>query len=426
MKKLFLTILSFIFCFNLMAQNPTPAPANKGSILITGGIIHVGNGNVIENGFIRIEGNKIVSIGNMTNVRLMKADKMISASGKHIYPGLIAPNTNTGLSEIELVRSTNDVMEVGTLNPSVRSIIAYNTDSKIIPTLKANGVLMAQTVPQGGMVSGQSSVVQLDAWNWEDAVYKIDEGMHIRFPSMTIYKGAEKADDPNAGWKEQMNELRKLLNDTKAYVQGNRDETNLKLEAMKPVLNGSRKAYVHVHTAKEILGAIAFIKEFNLNAVLVEAEECYMVLDQIKQSNIPVILSSTHALPTRNDDDVQQPYKTPNQLQKAGILFCLSHKDWSGNQRNLAFQAGTAAAYGLTKEQALSTVTLNTAKILGIDKTCGSLEEGKDATLLICDGDVLDMKSNKIEKALIQGREISMDNIQKQLNEKYKKKYGVE
>ncbi|MFM2223973.1 MAG: hypothetical protein RJA07_175 [Bacteroidota bacterium] len=426
MKKLFLTILSFIFCFNLMAQNPTPTPANKGSILITGGTIHVGNGNVIENGFIRIEGNKIVSIGDMTNVRLMKADKMISASGKHIYPGLIAPNTNTGLSEIELVRSTNDVMEVGTLNPSVRSIIAYNTDSKIIPTLKANGVLMAQTVPQGGMVSGQSSIVQLDAWNWEDAVYKMDEGMHIRFPSMTIYKGAEKADDPNAGWKEQLNELRKLLNDAKAYAQGNIDETNLKLEAMKPVLNGNRKAYFHVHTAKEILSAIAFINEYKLNAVLVEAEECYMVLDQIKQSNIPVILSSTHALPTRNDDDVQQPYKTPSQLQKAGILFCLSHKDWSGNQRNLAFQAGTAAAYGLTKEQALSAVTLSTAKILGIDKTCGSLEEGKDATLLICNGDVLDMKSNKIEKALIQGREISMDNIQKQLNEKYKKKYGVE
>jgi imidazolonepropionase-like amidohydrolase len=426
MKKYFSFLIFILVSIITNAQNPVPSKPNEGTILITGATIHVGNGEIIENGFIRINKNKIESIGSMTNVRLAKADRMIDAQGKQIYPGIIAPNTNLGLSEIELVRSTNDVSEVGTLNPSVRSIIAYNTDSKIIPTLKSNGILMAQTVPQGGMVSGQSSVVQLDAWNWEDAVYKIDEGMHIRFPSMTNYRTTEKNDDANAPWKEQLNELRKLFSDALAYSQVYRTDINLKLEAMQPVIHRTRKAYFHVHTVKEILSALSFIAEYKLNAVLVEAEESYLVTNQIKESKVPVILSSTHALPSRNDDDIQQPYKTPAMLQKAGILFCLSHKDWSGNQRNLAFQAGTAVAYGLSKEDALQAITLNTAKILNIDKTCGSLEEGKDATLLICSGDLLDMQSSKIEKALIQGREVSLDNTQKQLYEKYKKKYGVE
>ncbi len=428
MKRIIVVSLLIVFVFAKIsfAQNPTPAPANIGSILISGGTIHVGNGKIIENGFIRIEKNKIVSMGSMTNIRLMKADRMIDATGKQIYPGLIAPNTTLGLLEIEEARATRDNVEVGNLNPNVRSIIAFNTDSKIIPTVKFNGVLMAQIVPQGGLVSGLSSVVQLDAWNWEDAVMLMDGGLHIRFPSLTVYRGTENNDEINVRWKQQLNELEQLFNDAKSYAASEKKENkNLKLDAVVPVLSGIRKAYVHVHTAKEILAAMAFIKKFNLSGVLVDAEESYLVASEIAAAKIPVILSSTHSMPQRNDDDIQQPYKTPTVLQRAGVLFCLEHKDWSGNQRNLAFVAGTAAAYGLQKEEALQSITLNAAKILGIDNLAGSLEEGKDATLLICSGDLLDMKSNKIETAMIGGRIVSLENGQKHLYEKYKKKYGV-
>ncbi len=428
MKKIISVSLFIVVAFAKFsfAQNPTPAPANTGSILISGGTIHVGNGKIIENGFIRIEKNKIVSIGSMTNIRLMKADKMIDANGKQIYPGLIAANTTLGLLEIEEARATRDNAEVGNLNPNVRSIIAYNTDSKIIPTVKFNGVLMAQIVPQGGLVSGLSSVVQLDAWNWEDAVMLMDGGLHIRFPSLTVYRGAENNEEINNRWKQQMNELEQLFNDAKSYAASEKkDSKNLKLEAVVPVLSGVCKAYMHVHSAKEILAAMAFIKKFNLNGVLVDAEESYLVAREIADAKIPVILSSTHSMPQRNDDDIQQPYKTPTVLQRAGVLFCLEHKDWSGNQRNLAFVAGTAAAYGLQKEEALQSITLNAAKILGIDNLAGSLEEGKEATLLICSGDLLDTKSSKIETAMIGGRIVSLENGQKHLYEKYKKKYGV-
>jgi len=424
MKRVFVLMFCAVMKFSF-AQNPTPAPANTGSILISGGTIHVGDGTIIENGFIRIEKNKIVSIGSMTNVRLMKADKMIDATGKQIYPGLIALNTTLGLLEIEEARATRDNNETGVLNPNVRSIIAYNTDSKIIPTVKSNGVLLAQVVPQGGWVSGLSSVTQLDAWNWEDAVVNMDEGLQINFPSLTVYRGSENSDELNNRLK-QINEIEQLFNDAKSYANDSTKKVeNLKLAAVVPCLNGSRKVYMHVHTAKEILAAIGFIKKYKLNGVLVEAEESYLVANEIADAKIPVVLTTTHSMPMRNDDDIQQPYKTPGILQKAGVLFCLTHKDWSGNQRNLAFQAGTAAAYGLTKEQALQAITINAAKIVGIDKNYGTLEAGKDATLLICSGDLLDMQSSKVEKAFIAGREVVLANTQLHLYEKYKKKYGV-
>ena len=428
MKKIIVVSLFVVVAFAKIsfAQNPTPTPTNTGSILISGGTIHVGNGKIIENGFIRIEKNKIVSIGSMTNIRLQKADKMIDANGKQIYPGLIAANTTLGLQEIEEARATRDNVEVGNLNANIRTIIAYNTDSKIIPTVKSNGILLVQIVPQGGLVSGLSSVTQLDAWNWEDAVVKMDEGLHINFPSLTIYRGAENNDELNNRWKQQLNELEQLFNDAKSYaVSEKKENKNLKLEAVVPLLSGIRKAYVHVHTAKEILLAIVFIQKYKLNGVLVGAEECYLVANEIAAAKIPVILISTHAMPNRNDDDIQQPYKTPASLQKAGVLFCITHKDWSGNQRNLAFQAGTAAAYGLSKEEALQSITLNAAKILGIDNSVGSLEEGKDATLIICSGDVMDMQQSKVQKAFIGGREVSLYSTQKQLYEKYQNKYGV-
>ena len=389
-----------------------------------GATIHIGDGKtVIPNGYVQIYKGKIVGLGACDTLKVPKDAKVRDFSGKQIYPALIACNTNIGLQEIELARPTRDEQEVGDLNPNVRSLIAYNTDSKIGPTLRTNGVLMVQTVPDGGLVCGQSSVFKLDAWNWEDAAYRMDDGLHIHWPSMELARLAEgSSEDPNKGWTEALRTLTQLFEDAKAYGK-NPNPVNLKLAAMQKVLSREQKLYIHLHTAKEILAAFEFIAKYNLDAVLVDAEEAYLLANQIAAKKIPVIIGTTHALPNRTDEDIQQPYKTPAQLYRAGVLVAIQHKNWSGNQRNLPFAAGTAAAYGLLPEEALQCITLNAAAVLGIADKTGSITLGKDANLIVSEGDVLDMKSSIISYACLTGQSVNLRNVQTDLYEKYLKHY---
>jgi imidazolonepropionase-like amidohydrolase len=389
-----------------------------------GTTIHVGDGKtLIQNGFVSFYQGKIVAVGSCDTLKIPENAVVKTFIGKHIYPALIACNTNIGLQEIELARPTRDEQEVGELNPNVRALIAYNTDSRIGPTLRTNGVLMVQTVPDGGLVTGQSSIFKLDAWNWEDAAYRMDDGLHIHWPSMELPRLPEGSnEDPNKGWTEALNTLNKLFEDAKVYGQ-NPYPVNLKLAAMQKALKREQKVYIHLHTAKEILAAFEFIAKYNLDAVLVDAEEAYLLANQLEAKKIPVIIGTTHALPNRTDDDIQQPYKTPAQLYKAGVLVAIQHKNWSGNQRNLPFAAGTAAAYGLLPEQALQCITLNAASVLGIADRTGSISVGKDANLIVSEGDVLDMKSSIIVDACLVGMPVQLRNSQTELYEKYLKHY---
>jgi imidazolonepropionase-like amidohydrolase len=385
-----------------------PAVAQKQAVLLTNATIHVGNGQVIEHGSIAFANGKITAIG--ANAQGAAGAQVIDVQGQHIYPGIIAPASDLGLTEVEAVRSTNDYNEVGEINPSVRALVAYNTDSKVINTLRANGILLAQTVPEGGLLSGTSSVVQLDAWNWEDAAYKTDDGQHLYMPqllpSSNPFQAARQtpAKDRVKEALEKIEQLRAFLREAQAYAQESKHaEANLKFESLRKLFTKEQKLYIHCNLVKEILLGIDIAKEFGFDAVIVGGADSWLVADILKQQNIPVILVQPHSLPTTQDDDVDQPYKTAAQLQKAGVLFCISNEGF-WQQRNLMFEAGTASAYGLTKEEALSAVTLNTAKILGIDKVTGSLEVGKDANIAVSAGDILDMKSNKVTHAFIQGR----------------------
>ena len=401
------------------------------------GIAHIGNDSVIQNSIIGIKAGKIVLVADATTAKIDPSgyDEVIDASGKHIYPGFIAPNSTLGLTEIESVRATNDFRETGTTLPNVRSLIAYNTDSKIIPTVRTNGVLLAQITPRGGLVSGTSSVVVLDGWNWEDAAYKIDDGIHINWPTIQSRKYLDEDNifpgpfEKNKDYIQQTNLLKKLFADAKAYNENQtKEETNLRFEAMKGLYNGTQTLFIHSNTVKEMVEAINFVKENKITRVaIVGGKESWMITDLLKQNNISVIVSRVHDLPTYPEDDVDLPYKLPYLLQKAGVLFCLNNEGdmEAPGARNLPFLAGTASAYGLTKEQALKSITLNAAKILGIDKTTGSIEQGKDATLFISTGDALDMKSNNVEKAFVKGNSIDLKNDQTELYEKYKKKYGI-
>ncbi len=434
MKKIFLSILVLGTMLSANSQsNVLPAAAQKTVIAIKNATVHTGEGTVIENATIVIENGKITAVGK--DVKIPAGAEVTDAAGKQVYPGLVLPTSNLGLIELSSIKASNDVKEIGDMNPNIRSIVAYNTDSKVINTLRSNGILAANVIPQGDFLAGSSSVVQLDAWNWEDAALQMDGGMHLYMPTLmprpTFGRGGFGG--PNAGVQptdpvkeglEKIEKLKSFFKEAKAYQAAGAGETNLKFEAVKNLFTKKQKFYVHANTVRQMLVALDFVKEFGFDVVIVGASEGWQMADLLKQHGVSVILNQLHSLPTTSDDDVDQPYKTAAALQKAGVLFALSDDDSQNRGRNLAFNAGTAAAYGLTKEQALAAITSSAAKIMGADKI-GSIAVGKDANIIISSGDILDMRTNNVTDAFIQGRKINLDDKQKQLNERYEEKYNI-
>ncbi len=425
MKKIFLLLI--VFSIQCVAQN-------KKHILLMNGVAHLGTGDVLENSYIAINDGKIelVADARLTKIDISKFDTTINLFGKHIYPGLIAPNCIIGLQEAESIRATSDYAEVGEYNPHIRSLIAYNTDSKILQTVKANGVLYVQATPRDGVLSGTSSVLATDGWNWEDAVIKADDGIHLNFPK-SIQKNGWWAEplpsDKNNKYNDELKSLKTFFENALAYNNTAIPiENNLRYEAMKGIFNGSKALYIHTDYVKDIITAVNFSKQFNIKKmVIVGGKDSYKVTSLLHQNNIAVMLNRLHDLPDLPEAETDLGYKLPYLLQKDSVLFCLQNQgDMEAmNARNIAFLAGTAAAYGLTKEQALQSITLNSAKILGIDKLIGSIEIGKIASIIVSDGDVLDMKTNNIILAYINGRQIKLSNFQNDLYKKYSDKFGV-
>jgi imidazolonepropionase-like amidohydrolase len=434
MKKLLSLIISMsALAFTMAQETVYPAKEYKGLLFIKNGTVHVGNGQVLENTTIEVRDGKIFRVG--ANLPIPMDDvKVFDAAGKHVYPGLILPNTNLGLVEISTVRASSDAREIGEYNPSVRSIVAYNTDSKLINPLRNVGILLASVAPEGGSISGSSSVVQLDAWNWEDAAYKMDNGIHYAMPPLinrpgrfAAFTGAPAPTyDPVKTGIESIENFKAYLKEAKAYnLTSDKKETNLRFEALKGLFEKKQKLFIHCDIVRQILMAIDIKNELDLDVVIVGGGESYQVADLLKKNNVPVILNQLLELPTLADDLVDQPYRTPAILQKAGVLFALNDDDANTRYRNLPYNAGTAAAYGLTKEEALAAITLNAAKILGIDNVTGSIEVGKDANIVISTGDILDMRTNNITHAFIQGRSLDLNDKQKQLYERYKYRYSL-
>ncbi|MGS2763739.1 amidohydrolase family protein [Sinomicrobium sp. M5D2P9] len=425
----FLLLLS---CTVISAQQ-TPAAKQTESVLITGATAHIGNGSVIENSAIGFKSGKITYAGPQSGVQASEYDKVIQASGKHVYPGFIAINSTLGLVEVDAVRASNDQSDTGDLIPHVRSLIAYNAESKIVESCRPNGILMAQIAPRGGLISGTSSVVQLDAWNWEDAAIKTDDGIHMHWPNAFRSKGwgfsGPSEFMPNKEYEKEVREITTFITGAKAYLKGDKSPENLPFEAVTGLFDGSRKLYINTDGEKEIIDAVNFAKENGIRKiVIVGGGEAYKVTGLLVKNNIPVVLSRPHRLPSGEDDNVKQPYMLAKMLSDKGVLVGL---EMSGamermNTRNLPFYAGTFAAYGLDKEKAVQIITENNARILGIDDFAGTLETGKDATLFISEGDALDMRTNILPHAFIQGREISLESHQTKLWKRYMGKYEGE
>lgn len=422
------SLVYFLFIGNILAQQ-TPAPKQTNDYSIEGATAHLGNGQIIENSLIMFSKGKISFVGS-ANTRIARAGTVINAKGKHVYPGFIAANSSLGLAEIDAVRATKDYDEVGSMLPHIRTIIAYNTESKVIETMRPNGVLMAQITPRGGSISGTSSVVQFDAWNWEDASIKTDDAIHLNWPSNFSrgrwWLGEDPALKPNKNYVKNITKIKEYFFKAKRYLNSKKTNKNLPYEALKNVFKGTQKVFIHVNGKNRITDAINLFHELTIkNIVIVGGAEAEKVAPLLKSNNIPVVIERAHRLPSSEDEDYDLPFRSAKTLTDAGLLVGLGMNGSMERMstRNLPFYAGTYAAYGLTKEQALQLITLNNAKILGIDKFTGSLEVGKDATLFISEGDALDMRGNILLNAFIQGRKLSLETHQTKLWKRYTNKY---
>jgi len=430
LRYTFKFLVALIISGSIFAQVPVPAVNQQNAIMLVGGIAHLGDGNIIQNSIIAFDKGKLTIVADAnTDQTDRSAFEVIDVTGQHIYPGFILPNTQLGLQEISNIRQMNDYNEEGDIRPNVRSIIAYNTDSELPSTFRFNGILLAETTPSGGIISGTSSVVELDGWNWEDAAHTLDVAVHMNWPNRMTrrfdFSTFSVKTEPNKNYEKTVEALEKHFNDAVSYGSIANRPANLKLASMQGLFDASKTLIIHNSEPKGIIESVKFAQGNNVKRIVIASNDAvWYVRDFIKENKIPVILGPTHRLPSHADDEYDFPFKLPALLNSEGIMVSLSHSGMLANARNLPFYVGTAVAYGLDKEEALKMITSNTADILGISNRAGTLEAGKDATLFVSAGDAFDMRTNILSYAFISGKSVTLDNKQQALFKRYSEKYG--
>lgn len=425
--------LIFAFALNLTASDIIPGKPQNKPIALVGGTIHTITQGTIENGIVLFDKGKIVAVGK--NVNIPKDAEIIAISGKHVYPGLINAFTTIGLIEIGAVRATRDATEVGLVNPNVRAEVAFNPDSEHPPVTRANGITMALVVPTGELIAGQSALMMLDGWTWEEMTLKAPVGLHIYWPRMmlpsTIRFLRQSPEELKKETEKRLQLIRETFQKARAYKKAKEaevqkgipyHETDLKYEAMIPVLEGKVPVFVHANSSKEILSAIEWAESEKVKIVIVGGGDAWKVADVLKSKNIPVILTNIHRLPSTRDSEYDEPFTVAYKLYKAGVKFCIAGEGGYYNERNLPYQAATCAAFGLPKDEALKAITIYPAEILGVADKVGSIEPGKDATLIVTTGDPLEIPTQVVYE-FIQGRKVDLTNRQTKLYEKYLEKY---
>lgn len=424
-----------LYCFwlgvvslGLSASDQIPGAPQDQAIVLTGVTIHPVSGPTIPEGTLIFEGGKITALG--ANLGIPKQGKVINLQGKHVYPGLIEAVSQLGLNEIGAVRSTRDASETGNFNPNVKSWIAVNPDSEHFPVTRANGVTTAGVLPTGGRISGKAAVMATDGWTYEDMTMLAPAGLVLNWPNMTIRRGPFFRTSPKEQekrMKKAMEDLNDFFDQAHAYHLGmkaspSKAKFDPRLEAMRPVFEGTLPVWVNANAAIAIKAAVDFCQKYGVKMVLIGGYDAPQVSDLLKRFNIPVIVQKVQRLPLRRHEPFNQPFTVPLALHQAGVSFCIGANDFAGNNRNVPYHAATAAAYGLPKDIALRSVTLDAAKILGIGDRVGSLEVGKDATLIVTDGDPLEVTTQTLHM-FIQGRKVDLTSRQTMLYEKYSQKY---
>ena len=433
MRTTITTLLLTVITVSI-SSDQVPAPPQTHPILLMNATIHPVSADEIRRGAILFEKGVITAIGRrITN--LPDNTETIDLQGKHVYPGMIAAASVIGLTEIGAVAVTRDFAERGDVNPNVRAEVAYHPDSEIIPVTRSNGVLLAHSCPTGGLISGTSAVMMLDGWTWETATLKAQTGLHINWPNMGAISSRRfrRSEEEVAKRREEaMKKLDSTFEEAQRYLvakeaanQSGRIEleTDLRWEAMLPVLRREVSVFMHASEVRQIESAVEWANRQNVKMVIVGGYDAWRVADLLKKYEIPVIYETVNSLPRRRWEDFDTPFTGPVKLYEAGVKYCISMgTGGASNHRNTPYEASKAASYGLPKDEALKSVTLYAAEVLGIADKAGSLEKGKDATLMITDGDPLEI-TTQVEQVYIQGKKIDMSDRHKVLYDKYKEKY---
>ena len=420
-----LTVLTVSALVAGPAVAQVPAPPQSETIALTGGTIHTITNGVIQNGIIVFANGVITAVG--ADVAVRAGARRIDASGRHIYPGLIDAYSAMGLQEIGAVDVTNDTNELGDFNPNVRAEVAVNPESRHIGTARSNGVLVTLTTPAGGIVSGLSAALMLDGWTWETMTLKSGAALNVNWPDPQDDDDDEddEGDSDRPDYADQIRGLRDMFATARAYrdaqASGTAHDTDSRWQAMVPVVNGEIPVVVSASSVQQIQDAIAWAEAEGVRLVLRGGEDALYVADHLAAKQIPVLLTSVMDGPNRSWESYDGNYGLPARLHEKGVRFAITGGSSAPYTHRLPYEAGVSVAFGLPVDEALRAVTIHPARIMGIDDRVGSLETGKDATLLITTGNPLDFTAS-IEQAYVQGREIDMMDMHKQLYQKYSEK----
>ncbi|MCC6242933.1 MAG: amidohydrolase family protein [Gemmatimonadaceae bacterium] len=420
------------------AQVRMTVPPQELPVVLRGATIHTVTKGVIEKGMIVMERGKITAIG--VDVPIPRGAKVVDVTGKHIYPGLIDAYSSVGITEIGSVDVSNDMTELGDFNPNVRAEVAVNAESRHIGTTRSAGVLVAFSTPEGGVISGLSSAMSLEGWTWEEMSMKGAAAMNVNWPDPNARPRRGGGGGPPGGpggrgggapqpapktYAELVQEIKDFFAEARAYrdavAAGQPVGTDSRYAAMIPALNGTIPVVVAAEGAAQINDAITWGKQEKVRLVIRGGRDAIHVAERLKAENVPVILTSTMSAPNRDHEGYDASYNAAAQLHAAGVKFAISGGAGGLYSYRLPWEAGVAVAFGLPQDEALKAVTINAAEFMGIADKVGSLEVGKEATLLITTGTPLDMMSN-IEQSYIQGREIDMNDIHKHFFKKYLEK----
>ncbi len=413
-----------------------PGPQDM-PVAITNATIHPVSGPVIDKGFVLFDKGLITEVGPMGEGRAFIATtRIIDAKGLHVYPGLIAAVSQIGLREIESVRPSNDINEVGEATPEACAASAVNPDSTLFPVTRANGVLAAGIFPVGGLIPGRASVIRFEGWTPAEMTVKEDAGLVISWPQMrtvTAWWMDKSEDDQRKDIAKSLARLRDIVGTARAYLaqkdgpEGGALPLDLRWEAMRGSFGRTGKpaatpVFVEAQEYDQITAAVAFCLEHGMRPVIVGGRDAPLCAPLLKKHDVPVIVLGTHQMPRRDDSAFDEPFTLPARLAAAGIRFCMASGEETPHERNLPYNAGRAVGYGLDHDSGLKAITLWPAQILGVGEVLGSLEVGKEATLIVADGDPFEV-STGTRMAFIQGKAIDLANKQSALAEKYREKY---
>jgi imidazolonepropionase-like amidohydrolase len=445
MRRLILICFAMVICPAIARANPEiPGAPQGGPVALVGGTVHPVSGAAIDKGMVVFDLGKIVAVG--ADATIPDNAKRVDVTGKHVYPGLIDANSQLGLLEVQSVAGPYDVEETGLINPNVRAEVAVNPDSELIPVSRSGGVLAVLTAPAGRLIVGTSACMVLDGWTWEDMCLQGAIGLHVVWPRMQPLEAwwiETSAADQLSSRDRSLAAIRQAFADARAYRAAKlaaasnpqaAPEHDARWEAMLPVLEGKLRVFIEADDIQQIQAALAFAEQLEVKPVIVGGYDADKCVPLLKKLGAPVIIGGVHRTPARRHDAYDSAFTLPERLRAAGIAYCIAgvtdgaSGSSAANTRNLPYHAGTAAAYGLSADEALKSITLYPAQILGVADRLGSLEAGKDATLIVTDGDVLDIPTH-VTAAYIRGAEVSLMDRHKRLWEKYKEKYrrlGIE